>query len=240
MSSQLRWIHHLIQNGKVREAMSEAKTSLMMAHMSGHADHPECAELFDVMGTMHRMLGNFDQAVDFHRQALAIDIRHHGETHQNVASTLGNMAGALEQAGRFDEAEPLFRRALGVMEAIHEPSSMELAIPCSNLGCVLERMGRAQEAEQLHRRAVGIFEQRSGGRLHLHYGMVRHNLGVALESQGRLQEAEVEMRAGLVVLSTHLGDGHEAVKNGVVRLNSILAKIAGEDQQLRSPEGPQQ
>ena len=56
----------------------------------------------------------------------------------HVASTLGNLAGLLQDSNRLEEAEALYRRALALKEKSFGPDHPNVAIPLNNLATLLQ------------------------------------------------------------------------------------------------------
>ena len=229
MSRALQDIHRLMNSGRVREAMLEATTNLLMAQMRGEENHPSCGEMLDVLGTMHRTLGNFDAALDFHQRALFVDQKNFGPNHPNVGSTLGNIAGALTEQGRFAEAEPLFQRSLRIMETAIGPDHSDLAVHCYNVGGALQNLGRPLEAEPFHRRAALIAKTNFGPTNHL-LGQILVSLGFVLESQGKDEDAVDELTEGLAIVSLMLNNDHPLIKRGHTQLVALLRKAGREEE----------
>ena len=65
------------------------------------------------------------------RRALAIAEGSYGPDHPDVAATLNNLAGLLQDTNRLGEAEPLMRRALAIDEESYGPDHPRRRHPTS-------------------------------------------------------------------------------------------------------------
>ncbi|MFF7636792.1 tetratricopeptide repeat protein [Kitasatospora sp. NPDC008050] len=112
------------------------------------------------LGLVQYQLGDFPQALDLLRQALAIQRgtgNRAGEAH-----VLANLGLTLTRMGHLEEALDHLRRALRLSLDIPEPAVESIAL--INLGPTLTRLGRLPEALEYHRAALKFY-RRSGNRL---------------------------------------------------------------------------
>jgi tetratricopeptide (TPR) repeat protein len=87
-------------------------------------------------------LGNFAEAEQLLRRALAIDSRRLGPHHPSVAISLNNLAQLLQTTNRLVEAEPLYRRALAINEQSLGPDHPDVARDLNNLAQLLQATDR--------------------------------------------------------------------------------------------------
>jgi hypothetical protein len=95
------------------------------------------------------------EAEELFRQALAISRKALGESHANVAISLGEYGILLCRTGRSKEGEQRLREAMEVFEEVHEPDHFQIDMSRSMLGECLTLEGRYAEAEPL---VVGGYE----------------------------------------------------------------------------------
>jgi tetratricopeptide (TPR) repeat protein len=134
---------------------------------------PEHPDVLYELGTMYRVLGRYDEALDLlqrHRRLVPDDFQ--------VLADIGRCLAGLQ---RFVEAESVLRRAL---EGLDDANTRYA------LGFVLDQAGRLVAAVAEYQRAL----DRDPNHLD-----ALNNLGVALVRQGRLDEAARQFERALVI-----------------------------------------
>src|SRR5674536_180127 len=82
-----------------------------------------------------------------------------GPEHQDVATTLNNLAGLYRQMGDYEKALPLYQRALDIREKVLGPQHPSVATTLNNLAGLYESMGDYEKALPLYQRALEIIEK---------------------------------------------------------------------------------
>ena len=155
------------------------------------------------------------------RDALKLNEFRHGSNHQEVATSLGNLATFLQATNRLSEAEPLMWRALRIDEANFGAGHHKVAIDLNNLAVLLQDTNRLAEAEPLMRRVVKIFEI-SFGKDHPNVATSLNNLAQLLKTTNRLTEAELLMRGALKIDDAFYGPDHPAVARDISNLAMLF------------------
>jgi len=133
--------------GRVGRGVAQAgrATTLRFARRAALLDPKREAIRLNAAGTQHRRSGNYDEAVEYHRQALEI-LRALGDR-RGVALTQSNLALAVSYAGDDVWAVGLFEEAAATLrelgDAEHEARIM------ANLGATHRRHGRLQEGDNV-------------------------------------------------------------------------------------------
>ena len=198
----------LCERGRVHEAEALTRGILSLAPRDHAALH--------MLGMIARQKGDHVRAVDFFRQAIAINGR--------VAAYHRNLGDAYLETRRFSEAASSFRRLLGLEpdsapgrfglglallgQKVYPAAAKELEAAAKarpddsaahlNLGIALTELGRFDEAIVHFRRAVALQPGYAGNHL---------KLAVALRATGEFREAHANvMRA--IELDPELADAH--------------------------------
>ena len=129
-------------------------------------------------------LGRYDDSEPIYRSALSIYEKAFAPDHDEIATTLHNLAAALAAAGSTAEAEEHYRRALAMKESVFGGDYPAVALTSSNLGRLLIDSGRG-EGVALLERAVAILETRLAPE-HPHLAAARDNLRRAKSSAGHI------------------------------------------------------
>jgi CHAT domain-containing protein/Tfp pilus assembly protein PilF len=106
--------------------------------------------------------GDYNQAENLAKQAVAAGIAGFGAGDPNVAASYAVLGAVQLKNGNTGEAESSFRQALSIYEKRFGPDHEYVGAALNNLGLVLERQGNFSGAELLLRRALAIKEKKQG------------------------------------------------------------------------------
>ena len=98
----------------------------------------------------------FEEAAEFYRTVLALEVAILGETHPDPLGTMSILGGLELKRGKLAEAETLFRRQLRGVQLVHGTEKREVTSVLDNLADVLEKAGQAAEATRLRGEAARI------------------------------------------------------------------------------------
>jgi eukaryotic-like serine/threonine-protein kinase len=113
-----------------------------------HSDFTVSAALGNLVALL-RARGDYEHAIDVHREILELDRRVLGPGHAEVGTDLKNLGVTLMEAGRLIEAESSFREALAIYGKALPKAHLQFPTTESLLGDCLTRMKRYDEAEPL-------------------------------------------------------------------------------------------
>jgi len=97
-----------------------------------------------------------DEAADFYRSVLSLEVSSLGEGHPDPLGTMSILGGLEFKRGKSAEAEALFRRQLAGVQKLHGAEKRETASVLDNLADVLEKAGQPAEATRLRDEAKRI------------------------------------------------------------------------------------
>jgi DNA-binding SARP family transcriptional activator len=181
-------LHRYLESGRYAEALAVASHGLAAAQQIG--DRSAEAHLRTNLGSLHRLLGEYRTATDFHVRALALH-RRTGDRH-GQARTLSNLGIVLERVGDLTTAVDRHREALALCRAVGERFGE--AATLTNLGNVYSGLWRYARAADALDRAAEIFRtlgDRAG------QASALANLGEVHTFQGRYRLAEHRLRDAL-------------------------------------------
>ena len=98
----------------------------------------------------------FDEAADYYRSVLSLEVALLGETHPDPLGTMSILGGLELKRGKLAEAETLFRRQLRGVQQVHGAEKREVTSVLDNLADVLDKAGQAAEAARLRGEAARI------------------------------------------------------------------------------------
>lgn len=161
---------------------------------------PDSRQLAEVLGTYswnERRRGNYELAIALRREALALQLRLLGETHEESISESETLANTLTLARRYDEAEALFRRARQLRENAGLLDSRHGAWCLAQYATMLEKSGRPLDALPLYDEIFAIAARRYPANDPVLL-IWNNNLAVVAAAAGDLARAETLARSNVV------------------------------------------
>jgi serine/threonine protein kinase/tetratricopeptide (TPR) repeat protein len=163
----------------------------------------------------------FEEAVDLHRESLAMRSRVMGPDSPAVAISLMNLGFALRGMGSLGAAKDTLQSAVAKCEAVFGANHYRTAAALSNLAGVEKDLGKLPDAERDARESLARMTN-SVGTDSWRQGRIRAFLSEVLLEEDQVDEARKEATAAWKLLSTDLGED-DARTQGVAR---TLARIA--------------
>ena len=194
-------------------------------HLLGN-DSPELAESLNILGTARQENGDYAEAEQAFREALAIRERAFGDHHADTAESVNNLAVLLSIQGDRDpvEVEQLERRGLALRRAVFGDRHLDTAQSLNNLAVFLylrRGEGDVAAAAELLGEALAIREGQLG-RDHPLVANTRSNLANALLLTARAGESEAMFHEAIRAWSASLGPNHVRVASGWWGLSKAL------------------
>jgi serine/threonine-protein kinase len=217
--SILVWVAGYRQ-GRYEDAKEYGKHALALIEHLGGNDRL-LASLFTSLGSVVRVQGKYDEALDYQQRALKLRERVFGQSHPQVATTLGLLGSVLLNQGKIDEAIETYRRAIRIDEETLGPSHAQLANHLNNLGIALARQGKRDEAIVHLRRGLAILES-SFGPSHSEVGMTHSNIASILLKQGHYDHALRELHRALEIQEKALGPEHVEVSHTLKNMADVF------------------
>src|SRR5258707_1373344 len=165
------------------------------------------AELRSVIGTLYYRTGQYKQAEEMQRAALAIRRKRFGSESREVAASFNELGLTLLSSGRLSEAAQVNREALDIRRRRFGNANADVATSQNNLAHVYTQMGRLTEAEALAREALATRQRRFGNES-LEVADSLRNLAVILGDKRQWAEAEAMAREVLEMQRKLLGPVH--------------------------------
>ncbi|KAI8963611.1 hypothetical protein F5Y11DRAFT_356150 [Daldinia sp. FL1419] len=104
-------------------------------------------------GCAAMQLGDFEAAIELHKEALAFKLRFHSPASIQAAISYNGMGEAMLRAGKLDEADEAFHKALPIREG--GGPVLDAAVTRDNIGQLREAQGRFDDARDIRIRGHG-------------------------------------------------------------------------------------
>ncbi|MDP3919339.1 MAG: tetratricopeptide repeat protein [Candidatus Omnitrophota bacterium] len=183
--------------------------------------------LMQEVGVLYRE-GNYELAFERAKQALDLARELYGEEHENVATSLHNLAEIYRIREEMDDAKDLYRRAIALYEKIFGVNSARLTAPLNNLAYIHVMLGENEEAEAMLDRVLEI-GFRTLGWTHPRMLTYAQNAASYFASQGNHAKA-IALYEKILLMKESQPDADEAELRG---LRTAIEQL--KEAQLASP-----
>jgi tetratricopeptide (TPR) repeat protein len=204
------------------------RAEALLPHVLAAAAHAEAlrvtpevtARLRDQAGLDLRRGVELARATELFERALAADEETYGANHPRVATTLGNLAAALEAAGELRGAQESYERALAIDERAYGPDDPTVAGDASKLASVLQARGEFASARVQFERALAI-DEKTLGTGHPLVAVDVAALAELLKLEGDLPGAENCYAQALAIERAVYGEDHPRIAARLADLASV-------------------
>ncbi len=207
--------------GKMLEAQPYYREQLAGARALVPANLPAVGDGLLWLGLNHYRLGQFAQAEQEIRSALALRLQAYAPGHPVTAKTQANLALVLLTRDQVNEALDLSTRAFRVNEALYGPVHRETAYAEDSLGLALLASGRTEQARKVFesdlKARVAVFPPR-----HIQIARTWMFLAMADLARSDLALAAEECRNGLQILDAVHGPHAHPLQ---AELDAVLVQI---------------
>ena len=222
------WIAHkdagfgAFREGRYRDAIESLSVAVDAAEQ---LEPDRLAQSLSNLAEVHRLEGNYGDAVPLYDRAAALYEASLGADHPDLALTLNNQALLYHAQEDYAKAEPLYERALAIFEQTLGPEHLSVAAGLNNLGAVRQAHGARDEAAALFRRSLDIRELNLGSD-HPEVAQSLSSLGELHGSMGEYTEAKALFRRALEIFDSALGADHTSTVATRNALGEVLVREA--------------
>jgi len=182
------------------------------------------ADILNDLGSTSASLGNYPDALNFSRQALAIRLNLFKENHPDTADSYNNIGITLDKIGKNDEALESHEKALSIKLQVLGEQHPDTAISYGNIGSTLDKIGNHKEALENEKKALAI-QLKVLGELHPNSATSYNNIGITLVEMGKHVEALESYEKALAIQLQVLGELHPNTATSYNNIGSVLYKL---------------
>jgi len=217
--------------GKHEESLRWAQ--LAEAKLERVSDEPhELARLLTYRGLVYEQLARHDEAVQSHREAIAIQRDRKGDGSLEEATTLTNLGNALIAQGKYEEALEHHQLALSMTGGALGEEHPGTISARANVATALLQLGRLEEAKTTLKANLALAE-RIYGKTHPVLAMVLNNLGSAQRRSGDSESALVSYQEALRISKEVLGEEHPTTNGLRSNVGSALASLGRTEEAMQ-------
>jgi tetratricopeptide (TPR) repeat protein len=190
------------------------------------------ADLNNFLGVNYSLLGNHQEALNLHKQALEMRQNLFGEKHPDVATSLDNFGSSYSDLGNYQEALNLRQQALEMRQNLFGEKHPDVATSLDNLGSSYSLLGNHQEALNLHKQALEMFQELLGEK-HPNVARTLNNIGSTNSRLGNKTEAVKHLNSALEMRRALLGERHPHTILTCSNLISVLSETGGLEKAIK-------
>ncbi|XP_068688420.1 uncharacterized protein [Montipora foliosa] len=202
-------------------AKSICKAALKLIQHDDVFCEGDLAAVYDVLGNVHRSMGEFQESEEYHERALSIRIEKLGSQHINVATSYNNIASVLHDQGDLEQAKEYHDRALAIWIEKLGSQHIDVATSYNNIATILRDQGDLEQAMEYHDRALAIRIEKLGSQ-HIDVASSYNNIATILHDQGNLEQAKDYHDRALAIRIEKLGSQHIDVASSYSNIAKVL------------------
>ena len=209
--------------GREEKSIQHSRRAL---ELTGDANHARRATLLNNIGSALVAQKNYEEAIQYYRQALTIEEATLDSKHAVISVYLGNIGSALNYQGNHEEALAHYKKAIAMNLHGSSEDHLRMAVLHNGAGVALQNLERYDEALGVYENSLERYEKvldKSDPRIVL----VLNNIGIALKARGRYKEAVVRHRQAFDIARRALGDDHPTTDLCRRSLATAIATVSG-------------
>ncbi len=186
---------------------------------------------YNNIGMVYNDKGDYDQALEYYRKALAIDEKVFGKEHPSTASLYSNIGSVYYDKGNYDQALKYYGKALAIEEKVFGKEHPSTATSYNNIGLAYYDKGDYDQALEYYRKALAIREKVLG-KEHLRTATSYNNIGLVYSDKGDYDQALEYYRKALTILQKVLGKEHPLTAKSYNNIGMVYNDKGDYDQAL--------
>ncbi len=169
--------------------------------------HPDYGICLNKAGNCYAELGDYEKAMEFYYQALAIIENEYGKTHRDYAGILNNIGMCLSDLGNYEKALECYHQALTIRAMLLGKNHPDYATSLSNIANCYSIIGDDEEALDYYFLALDIYKN-TLGRMSSDYASCLDNIGICYAYLGDFSKGLEYCRQALTIQQTIFSGEH--------------------------------
>lgn len=202
----------------------EAAESLLMAGLAmdrSIGSSERVAVDLNNLGSLHIASSEYDEAIAYLEESLAIRESLHPEGHTDLATSMANLAFALHSNGDYERADSVYEATLTLRRRLLGDRHPLVATVLNNKASMRQMENRLPEARELFDEALEIRREVFGPD-HTEVGATINNRGIVEYYEGDYTAAEASFDETLRIFRANYPEDHPNVLSGIGNLGAVL------------------
>ncbi|CAF0853965.1 unnamed protein product [Rotaria sordida] len=175
------------------------------------------------IGYIQKKRGKYDEALDFHQRALALQEKYYPSYYAKIANTLNLISDVLLYQSKYNEALCHCQRALTMQKSYYPSGSVSMAFSLSSMTNILHKQEKYNEAVNLDRRALATIEKHNPSDRSSIVSYM-NNIGVTLRKQEKYDEALDYHRRALEMQEKYYPSCQHEIANTLNYIGNLLIR----------------
>jgi tetratricopeptide (TPR) repeat protein len=171
------------------------------------SDADDKALYYNQLGYVKHDQGDYESAIGYHEQGLAINQKTLPPNHPHLALSYNNMGEAYRNMGEYSKALSFYQKALEIQRKTLSPNHPGLATSYNNMGQAYRNMGEYSKALLFYQKALEI-QQKSLPPNHPDLATSYNNMGEAYRNMGEYSKALSFYQKALEIQQKSLPPNH--------------------------------
>ena len=210
----------LSKQGRYDEAMVYYEESLT-GRQKVLGPHPLTSSSLELVGGLHRKLGNFEKAEEYLTAALDLIIEKVGNDHSNTARRLRNLGHLYFDTHQAEKAVEVYGKSLSIYQNLPSPSRQNLCRMQGLLGAALIDVNDLVRARENLNNANGCYREYFGSN-DLGRDRTLLELGRLEFKEGNLGQAIAQYEASAKLTAAHVSDTSPRMVRSLFGLAQVL------------------
>lgn len=191
-------------------------------------DHHNIAAVANNLGELHKSLGEFTTALDYHQQAYAIRKKIFGNEHPLTAASISNLSEIQRLLGNYEKALTLQKQAATIKEKVFGFEHPSVAASYNNLGQIYKILNKNEIALKYFNRTYQIWLKTLGPNHH-NLSMVIYNLADLSRIRGDHAQALDYYNRCIDIMKFNYPKGHPNQINILLNMSEVQMDLAKYD-----------
>lgn len=170
-------------------------------------ENPQTCDLFDALGTIHRILGNYSKALEYYEKVLKIRKNIFGENSLAAVKTHNDLIIIYQDKGLYDKAINYYFSNVVPMIQQFPKESIELGILYQNISSAYRAQGENDTAFEYIEKSL-IIQKNILGETHASLASIYNNLGDMYMAAGKYEIALEYLNKALSINKDNLPKNH--------------------------------
>lgn len=224
-TARLTWLlaYPLFHWGKYRETHNKVLDAFNWLEQLPDVNPKLKANILNDLGNSNNYLGNFQEALNYHRQALAIRQKIFDKDHPDTAASLNNVGNTYVKLGYHQEALTYLQQALAIRQQLFGEHHPDTATSLNNIGNTYGSLGNHKKALKHKEEALTIWRQLFGEN-HPNTATSLNNIGNTYGSLGNHEKALNYHQQALAIWRQLFGENHPNTSTSLYNIGGTCMK----------------
>jgi tetratricopeptide (TPR) repeat protein len=189
-----------------------------------HSNVLTASDITSDLSTISSMKGQYNNALEYEKTALALRIKQLGENHSDVASSLGSIGNSYSNLAQCQKALEFKQKALAIQLEFHGEKHAAIAISYYNMGTSYNELSQHQKALEFQQKALDIQLKLLGEK---HPGVAKgyNNISTSYNHLSEHQKALEFQQKALEIQLKLLGEKHPDVAASFCNVGYTYGKL---------------